>query len=273
VWTLVEHDISPGTLDSLKLATLWGWLLDGHCSIAGEWSDSERSTVLVKPSDGTRRAIHPTAVDILEQVWLGEIPKCLASHRGIGRSTIAAHCSNTLRSIGCTTDASHASLVLIMAAHDARGISMRSAAVEWVRTAGDCFTVSVRIPDPDTRGRLSSGEDHVARLAIAGKSHVEIAEVRMRAVRTVANQMAAIFHKLGISGRAEMRTTALRRLDADPVARKNPPVDRWRSGSRFGGSPSGPAKSEEVTIEPRAFVMRNNEPLDSRFPSGSRLGC
>ena len=51
---------------------------------------------------------------------------------------------------------------------------------------------------------LTPAEAEVARLALCGLSNAEIAEKRGRAVRTIANQLASIFDKLGISSRDEL---------------------------------------------------------------------
>jgi DNA-binding CsgD family transcriptional regulator len=39
---------------------------------------------------------------------------------------------------------------------------------------------------------------------VEGSSYVEVAEARGTSARTVANQVASIFHRLGVSGRGEL---------------------------------------------------------------------
>lgn len=51
---------------------------------------------------------------------------------------------------------------------------------------------------------LSTAEREVAHLAIRGLSNAEIAQMRGTRVRTVANQMASIFDRLGVVSRAEL---------------------------------------------------------------------
>jgi DNA-binding CsgD family transcriptional regulator len=55
-------------------------------------------------------------------------------------------------------------------------------------------------------GNLTGGEAQVARLAADGRSNAEIAKARGTAARTVANQMASILRKLGLSSRRELAT-------------------------------------------------------------------
>ena len=51
---------------------------------------------------------------------------------------------------------------------------------------------------------LSAGQREVAALVLEGRSSREIAALRATSVRTVANQLAAIYRKLGVSSRAEL---------------------------------------------------------------------
>jgi DNA-binding CsgD family transcriptional regulator len=51
---------------------------------------------------------------------------------------------------------------------------------------------------------LSPAEGEVARLAVAGYGNEEIARARGRAVRTVANQLASVYRKLGVGSRVEL---------------------------------------------------------------------
>lgn len=53
---------------------------------------------------------------------------------------------------------------------------------------------------------LSPAEQEVARLALAGCSNAEIARQRGTAVRTVANQLAAVYARFGVRGRIELAT-------------------------------------------------------------------
>ncbi len=51
---------------------------------------------------------------------------------------------------------------------------------------------------------LTAAERHVLAAVIAGKSNAEIAAERRTAVRTVANQIARIFRKTGVTSRAQL---------------------------------------------------------------------
>ena len=57
---------------------------------------------------------------------------------------------------------------------------------------------------PGDLSTLTPAERAVARDAIAGLSNAEIAKKRRRAIRTIANQLASIYRKLGVGSRAEL---------------------------------------------------------------------
>ena len=52
--------------------------------------------------------------------------------------------------------------------------------------------------------RLTSGEYEVARSAASGMSNFDIAVTRKSSPRTIANQLASAFRKLGVASRAEL---------------------------------------------------------------------
>ncbi len=65
--------------------------------------------------------------------------------------------------------------------------------------------------------RLTRAEAAVAMLAASGRSNSDIARERRCSPRTVANQMARAFRKLGVRSRAELAATlASRRHGAEP---------------------------------------------------------
>lgn len=52
---------------------------------------------------------------------------------------------------------------------------------------------------------LTKAEQEVARLVCEGLSNIAIAERRGTSARTVANQLARVFEKLGVSSRVELQ--------------------------------------------------------------------
>jgi DNA-binding NarL/FixJ family response regulator len=64
-------------------------------------------------------------------------------------------------------------------------------------------------PRANEAARLTDVEREIARLAAAGFSNAEIAALRRRSERTVANQMASILRKVGVSSRHQLGRLAL----------------------------------------------------------------
>jgi DNA-binding CsgD family transcriptional regulator len=62
---------------------------------------------------------------------------------------------------------------------------------------------------------LTASERDVAKLVVLGRSNAEIAHLRSSSVQTVANQLATIYRKLGVTSRRELR--ALRSLLPSPA--------------------------------------------------------
>jgi DNA-binding CsgD family transcriptional regulator len=57
---------------------------------------------------------------------------------------------------------------------------------------------------PTRRARLTEAERDVVIHVMGGLSNAQIAERRGASTRTIANQLAAIFRKLGVGSRAEL---------------------------------------------------------------------
>jgi DNA-binding CsgD family transcriptional regulator len=76
----------------------------------------------------------------------------------------------------------------------------------------ELFVLSLPSPVARLPAVLTDAERHVAALVLDGLSNRSIAEMRGTSVRTVANQIASVFRKLNVTGRAELGdATASRR--------------------------------------------------------------
>jgi DNA-binding CsgD family transcriptional regulator len=68
----------------------------------------------------------------------------------------------------------------------------------------ELVVLSYPLQGEDALARLSDAEREVLRALLEGHTTAEIAASRGRAARTVANQVAKIFRKLGVGSRAEL---------------------------------------------------------------------
>lgn len=66
------------------------------------------------------------------------------------------------------------------------------------------FSVTPDQPVLENAGRLTASELAIAELVLQGHATAEIARARGRSVRTIANQIAAIYRKLGVKSRREL---------------------------------------------------------------------
>jgi DNA-binding NarL/FixJ family response regulator len=74
---------------------------------------------------------------------------------------------------------------------------------------------------PILAGEVTAAEAAVAELAAAGFTNEEIARARGRATRTIANQLASIYRKLGVGSRSEL-AAYLARVSGRTTARRAP---------------------------------------------------
>jgi DNA-binding CsgD family transcriptional regulator len=68
---------------------------------------------------------------------------------------------------------------------------------------GELAVLTFTLPG-DSAISLSSAESDVAQHILAGRSNSEIAALRRCSARTVANQVASLFRKLGVRSRLEL---------------------------------------------------------------------
>jgi DNA-binding NarL/FixJ family response regulator len=76
-------------------------------------------------------------------------------------------------------------------------------------------TIVVSTPAVPLPENLSAAERGVVQALLAGRSNLEIARLRGTSVKTVGNQLHAIYRKLGVSSRNELAALLTRTDPAD----------------------------------------------------------
>jgi DNA-binding NarL/FixJ family response regulator len=203
----MHSNTHPLITTSTNLATLWPALLDRQLFVVDSYCAGGRCYAVIERARGEHQP-RQFGVHILERVFRGESQKALAHELEVSIATVAAHSAGALRAIGKPQQVSRASIILVMAALAAQGVPLQAARLEDVREDGR-WIISVEVPGASLRRRLSACEWEVCRLSIQGETHVGIAAARGTSRRTVANQLASAFHKLGISGRGALRAQAI----------------------------------------------------------------
>jgi len=200
-------EATAGRFCAIDSASVWRNLIEGRTMIVDEFSIQGWSFLIVRrrPEDRVRR-LTPRTLEILEEVLLGADPKVVSIDRGLSASTIATCLKQAYETIGIRCKPSQVPLLLVTLAHAAKGAGRldggRSAEFEYFETS----YVALCVPSPDAvlDRFLSPAENAVMRMRLEGKSHAEIAARRRTSRRTVANQVATAFHRLGVSCRADL---------------------------------------------------------------------
>src|SRR5262245_23324332 len=86
-----------------------------------------------------------------------------------------------------------------------KGTKPRRAELERMTVGGQRVVyISAPLERAEAFAELTTAEREVARLVAMGYSNAEIGRARGASARTVANQLAAIFRKLGVGSRVEL---------------------------------------------------------------------
>ncbi|HET7538812.1 MAG TPA: LuxR C-terminal-related transcriptional regulator [Polyangiaceae bacterium] len=203
-------------VQTLELAQLWQELASGRRQIADCAASDEHYFLLLtralKPV-GVRRGIRTRNFQVLNRVLLSPSRKQLSVELGLSASSIAALSKQSLNSIGLSCTPAAAPPLLIMAAGAAYAGAAGTIGERWILAPH--FEL-VRAPRPELKfaSAFSRAEFEVAQRLLEGNSYATIARSRSTSARTIANQVASVFRRLGISGRPELT----QRLLLEPVS-------------------------------------------------------
>jgi DNA-binding NarL/FixJ family response regulator len=199
----IQQDLeAPSTF---ALGRLWQELQRGAWQFRDTFStDGRYLGVLQACSQLPLVPLSERKAGLLAQVLLGTPPKVVALECQRSLSSVTAATQDCLRSMGLSTKASQTSVLLTMAARAYRrpDSTTQLGRLSKLQADGEEYiVVSVRRPDLEFPVPLSLAEAEVVRSLMAGQSHAQISGARATSPRTVANQLATAFKKLGVSGR------------------------------------------------------------------------
>jgi DNA-binding CsgD family transcriptional regulator len=207
-WSAISAD--QASVDEVSLSSVWSELTSGESVVVDSFLTEDRCYLILNRGAGERPVAwrKPCArrVHILERTLLEGNQKGVAIDLGLAPSTVALLTKQCLKSLGLACTPSRVPPHLVMAAHAARRAREHHPArsCELHDAHASYRVVSVARPDFRLASLLTPAEFLVARLLVEGKSHAEIAARRRTTLRTVANQLAAAFHRLGVSGRLDL---------------------------------------------------------------------
>jgi DNA-binding NarL/FixJ family response regulator len=213
----------------VELASVWTDVTSGRQRVVDSFYCDDIAFMVLEertPTAWFRLPGRRRNIGILERVLLGQAQKAIALDLDLAPSTVAFSVAESLQALGLTRRVCRVPTLLVAAAHAARATTdLRFARLERLEHARASYLVlSAPRPDVELGRLLSPAEYAVARLLVEGLSHAEIAASRRASARTIANQLATAFQKLGVSGRSELLCSVLRsarsylRLGSEPAA-------------------------------------------------------
>jgi DNA-binding CsgD family transcriptional regulator len=183
--------------------------VSGRCKIEETGFTEQTCTIVVTRShrtEGEVPALSKRHAEILLRSLSEGARKSLAVDLRLCPSSVAEILKQGFTFMGLSCWPSRIPFLLVMAAHAWRAKELERNANVLVAENQSLprQTITVTRADSAVSARLTPAEYAVTRLLVEGKSYREMAVLRETSSRTVANQLAAAFHRLGVSGRAEL---------------------------------------------------------------------
>jgi DNA-binding CsgD family transcriptional regulator len=214
-----RSDLPPTSSDRggytpVALSAIWDHLVTGRWAVVDSFSVGDRSYLAfdLRAVTAGRQRLTERQLDILERTLSAPCQKVVAIELGRTASTVAWSLAQSLRAMGFSCQASRVPTFLVAAIHAHYGTTEISEARfrGWGEGSMAFGIASIPRPDLCLSPLLTSTEYAVTRLLADGHSRSEIAALRNASTRTVANQVSAVFRKLGVSGRLELLAYAAR---------------------------------------------------------------
>jgi len=202
--TLARHvESSPASVD--RCAALWLDLLSGEQAILRAFAREKQSVLILQTRVEPAAPLVRRAQEILKRTLLGDRRKVIAQETNVSPSTVAFVLKDSLACLGLHCRPSRVPSALVALAHAACGVSRPVGLfIGGCRQEGRRITVVTHVFDYSALRGLPPSERAVVGLLASGQSCVDIAARRNRSSRTVINQVAAAYRRLGVSSRLEL---------------------------------------------------------------------
>jgi DNA-binding NarL/FixJ family response regulator len=201
--------------------TLWRGIVDRACSLVDRFESDGRRYLVARvctPGVHDPRRLSARERQVLLLIALGRSQKFAAYELGIRISTATTHVRNAMRKLGVQRRMDLVRVIDELFAVGSRARSAESCLLAngntddfdplrafRLRYRGDDLAVlSIPCVAPNIPADVTRAERDVCHLILEGRSNEEIAVARGRSARTVANQVASIFRKLGVGSRLEL---------------------------------------------------------------------
>jgi DNA-binding CsgD family transcriptional regulator len=190
---------AAGRRDAEEALALWEGLVGGRWSLVDRFESDGRRYLLAVPNDpevGDPRGLSRRERQVAEFVGLGRTAKEIAYALGLSPSAVSNAERRAREKLGLGSRSA-------LAAFFAPG-GLRRRLTELELEGESVLLASAPLVAEERLARLTVAEREVALLAIQGATNAAIAARRGAAERTVANQLGAVFGKLGVHSRAEL---------------------------------------------------------------------
>jgi DNA-binding CsgD family transcriptional regulator len=216
--------------ERIELAAIWDELIAGTCKVEG-WSHGESTWSMVVSRGPNLTGVRSPGlrhrdIEILEQALLCGVRKLVAVEAGLSCSSIAVILQSCFQFMGLSCLPSRIPGLLVAAAHARHHQASNHQSILRGRAERQFSQQTITVPRPDValKAWLAPAEHAVINLLVEGHCYAEIALARETSIRTVANQVASGFRRLGVSGRAELLCMLARwGLEAPELPARRPP--------------------------------------------------
>lgn len=188
----------------VALGGIWDDLVTGRRVVVDHFTTEERLYLLLERASAANRKVVPSReLHALQTAVVSGAVKVAAAKLGTSQSSMVSNAKKALSYMGLPCRLLRAPAILLVAAHAAREEEV-AARVSELAPSEQFDVVSIRRLEHVVESKLSPGERSVLAMLVEGNSHAEIAVARGTSERTVANQLATAFRKVGGSGRLDV---------------------------------------------------------------------
>lgn len=244
-WSGASHDASA------VAGVLWTGLIARRLRVVQASTLRESASLVLRAvaDPGGDAGGLDTAATIFDAVIRGKLQKAVAIDGNLSPSSVAGKLGRVVSGMGLRCNFMRLPLGVALLAHACGRAELLEHYCEGPRFddgSPATFSVTLRRCDRWLADRLSKCEYEVARLFLEGADYGSIARARATSVRTVANQMSAVFRKAGVSGRfGLLRTT---------VECTSPAAAIWDPSARTALHPdprrAGRTRERPIGVEP-----------------------
>lgn len=187
--------------DTASALSLWTALVEGRWTLLEHFDRGGRRYLVARRNEPRVRgtlALSAREEQVAGYAALGHPVKLIAYELGLSSSTVSEHLASAMQKLGIET---RAELAKVWAG--ATNIPIAEAA-EFGQGLEELAVAAADVEDHIHDPRLTETERGIVSRVLRGETNAAIAAARGTSPRTVANQVARVFKKLGVGSRSEL---------------------------------------------------------------------